>query len=138
MRPILILLAVVGLALLAAPASAAPQILQIVSTGAAKPLDCENGICRAEFTSLCMQKERPVPVSGIAYDLVAGASVIVEATGRDGTIRRIPAEDLPLAIRTHRRYSAIEIALDESALAALDVIAVSIAIEGGAYLVPVL
>lgn len=136
-RVLLTLMAAAGLALLAAPASAAPQILQIVSTGGAKQLECAGGVCRAEFTSLCMQKERPVPLSGMAYGLVTGAPVVVTVTGRDGAVRRIAAENLPLRISTYRRYSAVEIGLGESALAALDAVAVAVEIEGGAYLVPV-
>ena len=54
MRPFRLLLVAVGLAFITVPVIAAPQILQIVSTGGAKKLECTDGICRAEFTSHCM------------------------------------------------------------------------------------
>jgi formate-dependent phosphoribosylglycinamide formyltransferase (GAR transformylase) len=47
-----------------------------------------------------------VPLSGTGYGLVPNARDVIDVAGRDGTIRRLAAGDLPLRINTFRRYSA--------------------------------
>lgn len=40
---------------------AAPQVLALLETDSPTALNCANGVCQAEFTTYCLQKERDIP-----------------------------------------------------------------------------
>jgi len=119
----------------AAPAAAAPQILALLATEGAVPLDCRNGKCGAEFSGFCLQRKRPDPAPGTQYR-AAGGDVTLVITRADGTVQRLPADDY-VSIETSRSYTAVRITVDEARLAEWD--AVSLALEVGerVALVPV-
>jgi len=108
--------------LLAGPvgaAQAAPQALALLETAGPTPLDCGGGVCRAEFTTFCLQKERPLPGAGTVYDVAQGRSLQLVLVGRQGNIRRIPAAP-HIRIRTSRAgHTAVVIEMPEAALAQL-------------------
>ncbi len=120
-----------GAALLAAAlphgAAAAPQMLALLATGEATPLQCEDGICGGQFSGFCLQRERPDPQPGTAYRAKGGELTLV-LTGAGGTVRRMAAGDT-VAITTERSYTALRISLPESLLREWG--AVSVALEVG-------
>jgi len=111
----------------AVPAAAAPQILALLSTDGAVPLDCRDGTCMAEFSGFCLQRKRPDPSPGTQYR-AEGGEVTLVITGADGTVRRMPAGDY-VSIETSRSYTAVRIGVDAALLDELN--AVSVAVEVG-------
>ena len=40
---------------------AAPQVLALLETDTPTALNCDAGVCKAEFTTYCLQRERDFP-----------------------------------------------------------------------------
>lgn len=72
-------------------AFAAPQILALIETPEPTPLVCVGGVCQAEFSTMCLQKEREMPIPGTAYAPASPEAVVLVLTGADGAARRVPA-----------------------------------------------
>ena len=90
-------------------AGAAPQILGIIATAEPVPLTCALGVCQAEFSSVCLQRNRDMPKDGTAYNLV-GDQVTLVITGKDGSERRMPAANR-VGVRSAETYTAVIIAI---------------------------
>jgi hypothetical protein len=90
-------------------AGAAPQILGLIATAEPVPLTCEDGVCQAEFSSVCLQRDRDMPKDGTVYNLT-GDQVTLVITGKDGSIRRIPAANW-VDVRSAETYTAVIIAI---------------------------
>ncbi len=90
-------------------AVAAPQILGLIATAEPVPLTCEDGVCRAEFSSVCLQRDRDMPKDGTVYNLI-GDQVTLVITGKDGSVRRIPAANW-VGVRSAETYTAVIIAI---------------------------
>ncbi len=116
--------------------SAAPQILGLVVTMAPTPLLCGDRVCKAEFTSFCLQKERDVPHVSWAYEVAGGKSLHLVVIGRDGVEHRIAAAP-HMTIRAHRGFAAVELSLSREKLVELGGVSVSIDVGSGVSLVPV-
>ena len=73
-------------------AHAASQSLALLETEMATPLVCNNGSCKAEFSTYCLQKERDLPRARAPYEVAAdsGALTLV-LTDEAGGQRRLPA-----------------------------------------------
>ncbi len=119
--------AVVLVAALPHTAVAAPQMLALLATGEATPLQCEDGVCGGQFSGFCLQRERPNPQPGTAYRAQGGTLTLV-LTGADGAAWRMPAGDF-VTITTKRSYTAVQISLPEGMLREWG--AVSAALEVG-------
>ena len=117
-----ILLSGATAALLLAPLAgvqAAPQALALLETDAPTPLVCADGVCKAEFTSYCLQKERPLPGAGTAYELTGDGSLHLVLTAGNGAMRRVKAPPY-IRIRTSRAgHAAVVIEMPARVLAAL-------------------
>ena len=87
----------------AASADAAPQVLALFSTDRPVALACDDGTCRAEMPTLCLQPGRRVPRPGRGYRLAEGQEIVLVGRGRDGTEMSIPLthEVTVTAARTH-------------------------------------
>lgn len=48
-------------------AQAAPQILAVLETDVGVPFVCDQGICKAQLSTYCLQRERPAPTLGAVY-----------------------------------------------------------------------
>ena len=46
---------------------AAPQILAVLETDVGIPFVCDDGICKAQLSTYCLQRERPSPEMGTVY-----------------------------------------------------------------------
>jgi len=89
-------------------AFAAPQILALLETPEPTPLACAGGVCQAEFSTMCLQKNREIPQPGTAYAPATPDSVVLVLTRADGTTTRVPSRmsTLPYvpAARSQRRF----------------------------------
>jgi hypothetical protein len=116
---------------------AAPQALALLETGGATPLVCADGVCKAEFTTYCLQKERPLPKAGTPYDVAEGRALHLVLTGSDGTVRRVPAAP-HIRIRTDRAgHTAVVIEMPARVLAQLDARRAAIEVGARVTLAPV-
>lgn len=50
-----------------AHALAAPQILAVLESDVGIPFVCDDGICTAQLSTYCLQRERPAPTMGAVY-----------------------------------------------------------------------
>ena len=129
-----VLLTVVGV--LGQTAVAAPQILALVaSKGAATPMVCVDGKCRAELTSFCLQQSRPTPAAGTVYYAITPSDLILIVEGADGITRHMPAGDL-LTLTAARGNTSVYASLDTTRVARLGAVKLSIIVGERASLLP--
>jgi hypothetical protein len=69
-----------ALAFVPGQAAAAPQILGLVAQAQPTQLKCEGGVCKAEFSTVCLQEHRQSPILGAAYK-ASGLSSLSLAVG---------------------------------------------------------
>lgn len=97
------------------PASglAAPQILGFVATTQPVPLNCVDGTCTAELSTVCLQEHRPAPIPGTAYTPSKQSLFTLTVAGRDGgrITRQLNRE---VSIEALRNMSSVRIRLPES------------------------
>lgn len=124
-----------ALAWMAGGASAAPQIMGLIATNGAVPLNCARGECGAEFTAICLQPHRASPVPGRRYTAVGGTGLILLAETRDGRTLTLPAEDY-VEVRAHRGHNAVRLSVSGREMFRLGVKRVSIRVGGMVSLVP--
>ncbi len=70
-------------------AAAAPQILALLETTEPTPLACSGGVCQAEFSTMCLQRNREVPRPGQAYAPASSDAVVLVLYGADGRATRV-------------------------------------------------
>lgn len=80
----------------------APQALALVSSERPIAVSCDQGGCRVQLSSFCLERDRDAPETGAAYELAAGKLALV-VQGRAG-VRRLPlpADAVFTADRGHR------------------------------------
>ncbi len=117
-----------------AGAEAAPQVLALLATDGPTVLKCEGGRCAAEFSAYCLQRERPDPDDGIAYQATDGGMTLI-VTAADGTRRQIPAADY-VSIVTQRSYTAVRVSLPERLLQEWKATAVALEVGQRVSLIP--
>ena len=131
------LTAIAAVATPAAGASAAPQVLGLVASNLAPtPLACVDGQCSAQFSSFCLQQNRPAPSRGDDYAVAAGGSLTLVARTAAGQTLRVPADGL-LRIQSRVGFTSVEISLPESKLAQLGVTAAALEVGSAVSLIPV-
>jgi len=121
--------------LAAAGAQAAPQVLGIVASNGPVPLACDDGGCRADLSSFCLQQPRQNPGRGQSYIPLEGADIAL--IGRDaagGTVRLAAAPYLNF--NTDRGFTAIEVTLPPDKLAVLGLSDLAIEIGEKVSLLP--
>jgi len=67
MRLLFSILSIFALTLIARPALAAPQIIAVLPSDAGMPFACAEGMCKADLSTYCLQRERPAPKRGMPY-----------------------------------------------------------------------
>jgi hypothetical protein len=92
--------------------AAVPQILGLVATAEPTPLNCADGLCGAEFSSFCLQQEKPAPAMGTEYRAANGSDFTLVYTDADGATAEIDAAPY-VVIDSQRRYAAVRISLPE-------------------------
>lgn len=88
-------------------ALAAPQILALLETPDPTPLACSGGVCRAEFSTMCLQKNREIPQPGTAYAPATPDSVVLVLTLADGTTKRVGGADVLRFVVPHNYLSTV-------------------------------
>ncbi|MDP6388758.1 MAG: hypothetical protein QF654_02550 [Alphaproteobacteria bacterium] len=100
-------------------ARAASQMLALLEIGGSTPLVCEGGVCKAEFSTFCLQKDRPLPGAWVPYEVAEGGNLHLVLSDPAGGEWRVPAADY-IRIKTARAsHTAVIVELAEGALAAL-------------------
>lgn len=100
-------------------AHAAPQMLALLQARSPMPLICEAGVCKAEFTSYCLQQKRKMPVADTPYVVAEGRELELILTDAKGNVRTALAAP-HIRVKTARRsHTAVEIEIDQQTLAAL-------------------
>lgn len=129
-------------------ASAAPQVLMVVTPSDEMPLACENGVCSTEVAAICLQPDRANPQRGKSYSArsaetnIRGArSTRVEDTmtlvGTDAAGREVvlPAENL-LKINAERDHFAVTLSVDESVMTSRGLTTLAVRVTGNIMLFP--
>ena len=118
-------------------ASAASQVLGLVaSNGAPTPLTCVDGQCSAQFSTFCLQQNRPAPSRGDDYAVAAGGDLTLVARTAAGQTLRIPANDM-LQIHSLIGFTSVEISLPKAKLAELGATDLAIEVGPTVSLVPI-
>lgn len=116
-------------------AVAAPQILALVETPAPTPLNCVNGVCQAEFITMCLQKNRDIPRPGTVYEPASPESVVLTLTRADGTTARLAGAP-GVKFVTPYRYLSVVASVPEAQLTRLGAVSATIEVAPLASLVP--
>ncbi len=113
-----------------------PQILALITTDGAKPLNCASGECFAEFTSFCMEPGRMSPSHETVYTPAAGADLTLVATTADGQAIRLPLPKQASFV-SQRGFAAVRISLPADLVAGLGASRVAIEVGPRTALLPV-
>lgn len=117
-------------------ATAAPQVLGLVASNGAVPLQCDGRGCRGDLSSFCLQQPRPNPELGQRYELADSDSVMLIGTRPGGETIRIPAASY-LRFVSDRGFTSVEVTLPPELLTELDLVSVAVDVARQAALVPV-
>lgn len=123
------------LAIASAPAMAAPQILGLVASDEAVPMQCEGGTCTALLSAFCLQKDRLPPDFGTAYRPARPNDVTLTVTMADGRRHRFDAAELA-RFQSRYGYTAIQADLTLAALGIDTPASVAIEIAPRAAMLP--
>jgi len=118
-----------------AKASKMTQILGLVATSSPVDLKCNGGICAAEFSSFCLQREQPSPGYNTSYTPARAQDLTLILTNNDGSVREISAAN-HIQINSLRSYAAVKISLPERTLVAFGAARVAININRQVSLLP--
>ena len=135
MRKLLGAVAVAGAIAGAQHASAAPQILGMIATAEPTRLICENGVCQAEFSTICLQQHRVSPVAGTVYRQAAATRLEMTVTKAGGGEVTVPLGDRA-RITAHREFTSVMISVPEDLIRSMGGSAARISVPRLASLVP--
>ena len=118
-------------------ALAAPQALALLETGGPVALTCDDGVCKAEFSTYCLQQERDLPGAGAVYEVAQNGPVRLVLTDAEGGIRTVPAAAHVRIKAARSSHTAVVIAMPQAALAALGARRAAIDVGSRVTLAPV-
>ena len=130
----ILVLAAVAAAMPFGVVCAAPQILALVATDGAVALECREGKCAADFSAICLQRDRVPPSLGTAYTVTGGENLRLFAAFPDGTTRMLASAE-GVSVESVRGFSAVRISVPANA--AEGATALALEVGGGVSLVPV-
>ena len=116
-------------------ASAEPQILGLIASLEPISLQCERGLCDAEFTSYCIEKQRKPPEMGTVYTIHDPVTLIVEGVRADGAKVRYDAPRV-IDITSARGRSAIRMSVPASFLKENGLVSIQVTVGERATLIP--
>ncbi len=117
-------------------AGAAPQILALVETPEPTPLVCAEGVCRAEFSTLCLQQERDIPHPGTAYRPADAAKIVLVLRMADGGTARMKGYP-NLRFVVPRTYVSAMAEITEAEIVRLGALGAGVEIGSQTSLIPV-
>jgi len=132
--PIFVLLAVT---VLHQPASAAPQIIAVLPSDTGVPFACAEGICKADLSTYCLQRERPAPRRGTVY--LPAAATDFKLVLETATETRVIGAAKHVVFVESRGFMAIAAVIDEvhlQALAGGKIISAALRVGKAASLLP--
>lgn len=122
---------------LANGARAATQSLALLETDSPIALQCAGGVCKAELSTFCLQKERALPRKSDPYRPADAGAITLVLTGTDGVARRVSAAGHVHISAARNDHTAVTVALPRDALAALGAEGAAIEVAARAVLMPV-
>ncbi len=114
---------------------AAPQILGLIATGEAMPMQCGNGACTALLSAFCLQEKRLPPDFETSYRPARPGAVTLAVTMEDGQVQRFDAADL-MRFRSRYGYTAIRADLALESLGGPSPVSVALEIAPRTTLLP--
>lgn len=117
-------------------AKAAPQILAALPSESGIALVCAEGICVAELSTYCLQRERPAPSMGTAYVPARPEHFTLVLASDTGTEVRVPAGE-HMRFTEHRGFMAVAASLELGRLKALGASTAKLVVWQEASLIPV-
>ncbi|MDP6345629.1 MAG: hypothetical protein QF491_18980 [Alphaproteobacteria bacterium] len=117
------------------PATAAPQILALLTTTVPQPLHCQGGTCTAVLSSFCLQSNRGQPFAGQPYAPIDAGNLVLVGETLDGQPRHLPLTNL-LRFSANEPIASIVVALDREILAAHGLRRVAIQVKARTTLLP--
>ncbi len=117
-------------------AFAAPQILALVETPEPMPLVCAGGVCRAEVSTLCLQKQRDIPLPNTAYRPADAAKIVLVLRMADGGTVRVKGHP-NLRFQVPRTYVSVTAEIPEAEIVRLGALGAAVEIAPLASLIPV-
>lgn len=97
-------------------ASADPQILAAVPVGGPLELACQDGICEAEFSAICLQPERHLPARGTPYKVHVADLGSVALSGYTVDGRTVALPSTLLKVESQRGQTAVRVFVDKQVL----------------------
>ena len=112
-----------------------PQILGLVATAEPTELKCADGVCSAEFSSFCLQRDKAVPAGGTEYRVAQGSALSLVYSDASGALHEIDAVPY-VSVDSERKYTAVRISVPESALEMLGATAAALSVGEHASAIP--
>ena len=130
--------AIFAIALFGTPytSHAAPQILAALPVESGVELTCADGVCVAELSTYCLQRERPAPSMGTAYVPATDEQFTLVLANDDGNEIRLPASKHMLFVE-HRGFMAVAATIEMGRLKSLGATHAKLVVWEGASLIPV-
>ncbi len=121
---------------LAMPGSAlaSPQALGLVATYGPIELNCGDKGCSADFTTFCLQQDRPSPDRGTPYHVGSGEIQVAGLTAAGDVVDLSSTNSLNLESR--RKHMALRMTVPESTMQEHDLVSVSIRVKENVVLIP--
>lgn len=117
-------------------ADAAPQILAALPVESGIELTCTSGICVAELSTYCLQRERPAPSMGTAYVPAKPEHFTLVLADDKGAEVRVPAGQ-HMSFIEHRGFMAVAATIELGRLKALGASTAKLVVWQQASLIPV-
>ncbi len=116
-------------------ASAAPQVLAVLSTGNGALMECEGDVCKATLSTFCLQRDRSSPPYRTRYHASDKSHYRLILEMVDGSEKTLPVDD-SLYFITVRDYHAVDAILPKSLIDEYEAASVKLVIDEQASLVP--
>lgn len=117
-------------------AHAAPQILAALPVENGIELNCADGLCAAQLSTYCLQRERPAPSMGAAYVPARPEHFTLVLNGADGTEVRVPAGE-HMVFLENRGFMSVAASVEIGRLKTLGATRARLVVWPGASLIPV-
>ncbi len=117
-------------------AIAAPQILAALPSESGILFTCAEGICVADLSTYCLQRDRAAPEFGAAYEPSDPGAFTLVVTDASGAVRRLGAAD-HVSFVEGRGFTAVSARVAAEVLARLGAVSARMEIAANASLLPV-
>lgn len=115
---------------------AAPQILAALPVESGIELSCADGLCAAQLSTYCLQRERPAPSMGTAYVPSHTEHFTLVLSGENGTEVRVPAGE-HMVFLENRGFMSVAASIEIGRLKTLGATKARLVVWPGAALIPV-